>query len=106
MGDDKGKRREILLEVQVGKDEKIKVKVEPERTTLQPLHQLVGVLKHPDGHISCRDMQRTTIGGCMYAKSSFEQKGSICLQSVVGVKADKPTILVILWKIMIFPMGW
>ena len=49
------KRGEILLDEQIGEGEKIKGKMEPERTTLQPSPASSGVEAPGQPRLSCRE---------------------------------------------------
>ena len=80
---DKDKRRKIPL-VQIFGKEKMKGKIELERTTLEPSPAGTGVEAPGQPRLSCREMQRTTIDGCTYA-------GGISLQVIVRVKSDNQT---------------
>ena len=88
---DQVKRGEIPLDVHIGEKKNVKGNMESERATIHssPAVTGVGVPKHP--RLSCRSIQRTTVGDCRHVDASLEQGGSIFFQVVVGVKPDKQT---------------
>ena len=104
---DQDKLGGIQLDVQVCEEEIIQGKMEPERRKLKPSPAGTGVEAPGQPRLSCRQMQRTTVGGCRHAYSRLGQR-IIIFQIIVGVKPDKQALLCgASCKIVISPlMGW
>ena len=84
------KRGDIQL-VQVFEKDKIKGRMEPERTTLEPLPAGTVVEASGQPRLSCGGMQRSVVGGCRHADGSLEQGREHLSSSHCRVKPDDQT---------------
>ena len=103
---DQHKRGKISCGQVFGKG-KIKNKIESEHTTFESSPASLGVEAPKQPRLLCREMQRTTVGGCRHTDGSLKQGGCISLQVVFEVKPGKQTSQFgASCKIVILPMGW
>ena len=77
---DQDKRGEILFGQVFGKG-KVKSKIESERTTLESSPASLGVEAPKQPRLLCREMQRTTVGGCRHTDGSLKQGDAYLFKS-------------------------